>query len=86
MARIYARRVREGRMTIDQVPERWRDEVIALLGDEASSSGGGSEAVPDLTSMTKHDLLLYAQQHGVTVYESWTKDRIVEAIRAAVGA
>ena len=32
MAKIYARRVRNGEMTIDQVPERWRDQVRALLG------------------------------------------------------
>lgn len=51
-------------------------------------TGGAAQAEgsPDLASMTKHDLLLYAQQHGVTVYESWTKDRIIEAIQSALGA
>ena len=34
MAKIYARRIREGIMTIEEVPERWRDAVIALLEEE----------------------------------------------------
>ena len=33
MAKIYARKIREGRMTIDDVPERWRAEVEALLAE-----------------------------------------------------
>lgn len=31
MAKIYARKIRAGEMTIDQVPARWRDEVEKLL-------------------------------------------------------
>ena len=31
MAAIYARWVQAGRMTIEEVPERWRAEVLALL-------------------------------------------------------
>lgn len=31
MAKVYARKIRDGQMTIDQVPERWRAEVEALL-------------------------------------------------------
>lgn len=31
MAKIYARKIREGKITIDDVPERWRTEVEALL-------------------------------------------------------
>lgn len=31
MAVIYARRIREGQMTINDVPARWLDEVQALL-------------------------------------------------------
>ena len=27
MAKIYARKIREGKMTIDDVPERWREQV-----------------------------------------------------------
>ncbi len=82
MAKIYARRIREGRMTIDQVPARWRAEVLAILGGD----GGEPEGMPDLAGMTKAELLSYAQGHGVTAYESWTKDRIIEAIRAALAA
>lgn len=33
MAKIYARKIREGKMTIDNVPERWRTEVEALLAE-----------------------------------------------------
>ena len=31
MAKIYVRRIKEGKMTLDEVPERWRDEVRRLL-------------------------------------------------------
>jgi hypothetical protein len=31
MAKIYYRRILAGEMTIEDVPERWRDEVQALL-------------------------------------------------------
>ena len=34
MAKIYARKIREGKMTIDDVPTRWRAEVEALIRDE----------------------------------------------------
>lgn len=33
MAKIYTRRIREGKMTIDDVPTRWRAEVEALLAE-----------------------------------------------------
>lgn len=33
MAKIYARKIREGKMTIDDVPTRWRAEVEALLAE-----------------------------------------------------
>lgn len=32
MAQIYARWIRAGRLTIEDVPEHWREEVAALLG------------------------------------------------------
>lgn len=32
MAKIYARKIREGKITIDDVPQRWREETLALLG------------------------------------------------------
>ena len=34
MAKIYYRRILAGIMTIDEVPERWRAEVQALLDAE----------------------------------------------------
>lgn len=34
MAKIYVRMIKAGRMTIDQIPERWRAEVEALLAAE----------------------------------------------------
>ena len=34
MAKIYVRMIKAGRMTIDEVPERWRAEVEALLAAE----------------------------------------------------
>ena len=34
MAKIYYRKIKAGQMTIDEVPERWRDAVQALLGQE----------------------------------------------------
>lgn len=33
MAKIYARKIREGQMTIDDVPARWREEVIRILAE-----------------------------------------------------
>lgn len=32
MAKIYAARIRAGKMELRDVPERWRAEVEALLG------------------------------------------------------
>ena len=34
MAKLYAKRIIEGKMTIDDVPERWRSDVEALLEKE----------------------------------------------------
>ena len=31
MAKIYYRKIKSGDMSIDQVPDRWRDAVQALL-------------------------------------------------------
>lgn len=31
MAKIYYRKIKAGDMSIDQVPDRWKDEVLALL-------------------------------------------------------
>ena len=34
MAKIYYRKIKAGQMTINEVPERWREAVQALLGQE----------------------------------------------------
>lgn len=34
MAKIYVRWINAGRMTINDVPERWREAVAALLEEE----------------------------------------------------
>ena len=33
MVAIYVRWIREGRMTLEDVPARWREEVRAALGE-----------------------------------------------------
>jgi len=33
MAKIYVRKIKAGQMTIDDVPERWREEVEKMLND-----------------------------------------------------
>ena len=34
MAKFYKIRIEMGKMTIDQVPERWREEVRKLIEEE----------------------------------------------------
>ena len=36
MAKIYARWISDGKMTLSDVPERWRDAVKALVGGEGA--------------------------------------------------
>ena len=33
MAKIYARKIKAGQMTIEDVPAKWRQEVEALLAE-----------------------------------------------------
>ena len=33
MVNIYVRWIKAGRMTIEQVPEHWREDVAAALGE-----------------------------------------------------
>lgn len=33
MAKLYAKRIKAGQMTIDDVPARWREEVERLLNE-----------------------------------------------------
>ena len=37
MAKIYARRIKAGLMTIEDVPARWREQVEQLLEEEEST-------------------------------------------------
>ena len=34
MAKIYYRKIKDGQMTLDEVPRRWRAEVEAMLEDD----------------------------------------------------
>lgn len=34
MAKLYAMRIRQGKMALDDVPERWREEVRKILEGE----------------------------------------------------
>lgn len=34
MAKLYAMRIRQGKMTLEDVPERWREEVRKILEGE----------------------------------------------------
>ena len=42
MAKIYYNRIKSGIMTIQEVPQRWREAVQALL--DADEGGGADEA------------------------------------------
>lgn len=48
MAEVYANLIRRGRKTIEQVPERLREEVKAILphceGQEDPRSGSGADS------------------------------------------
>lgn len=35
MAKIYYYQIKEGKMTIDQVPERWREATQVLINESA---------------------------------------------------
>lgn len=34
MAKIYAQRIKDGKMTINDVPARWREDVKALMKED----------------------------------------------------
>ena len=34
MAKLYVKRIKAGKMTIEDVPEHWRDEVRRMLEEE----------------------------------------------------
>lgn len=33
MAKVYARMIKNGKMTLERVPEKWRGQVWKLLGE-----------------------------------------------------
>ena len=34
MVNFYVRRIKQGKMTLEEVPEKWREAVREALGDE----------------------------------------------------
>ena len=50
MAKIYYYRIKDGKMAIDQVPERWREATQALL--DADNATGVSTDTATATSAT----------------------------------
>ena len=34
MTKIFVRLIKDGRLTLEQVPQRWREQVAALIGGE----------------------------------------------------
>ncbi len=37
MVDLYVRRIQKGKMTLEEVPEFWRDKVAAKLAEEGSA-------------------------------------------------
>jgi len=60
------------------------EELEALIDAyySAQEEADATEELPDLSTMTKAELIDYANEHGVEVSESWTKAEIIEAINA----
>ena len=56
--------------------------VNAEPAQESTDADSEQESKP-LEGMTKAELLAYAQERGIEVYESWTKAEIIAAIEAA---
>lgn len=55
----------------------------AQVSTEPESEPSAEPEQPDLSIMTKDELLDYAANIGVEVYQSWTKAEIIAAIEAA---
>lgn len=34
MVKFYVNRIRQGKMTIEEVPEKWREEVREIIGND----------------------------------------------------
>ena len=63
-------------------PAQESTEAESTSESASESSESASESKP-LEDMTKAELLAYAQERGVEVFESWTKAEIIAAIEAA---
>ena len=63
-------------------PAQGSTEAESASESASESSESASESKP-LEDMTKAELLAYAEERGVEVYESWTKAEIIAAIEAA---
>ena len=80
----------------DYISDAQVDEIAAAMPEEpveAEEPEPEAEHAPaeeseelalDFASMTKHDLFEWAEARGVTVYESWTKAEMIDAIEAAL--
>lgn len=49
IAKLYAEKVKNGEKTIEEVPERWREEVRKILDTKSSSSPEESESTNENT-------------------------------------
>ena len=58
------------------------EELEALIDAYYSAQEAEEEEMPDLSTMTKAELIDYANEHGIEVSESWTKAEIIDAINA----
>lgn len=97
MAKIYYYRIKDGKMTIDQVPERWREATQALLdADKATevsedtataetTTAASAGTVSILDSMTVTQLKEYAATNNIDISGLTLKADILAAIKAAVG-
>lgn len=81
----------------DYITDAQVEEIAAVMPEEVAESpepepepesvdepAPETSTAPDYEAMTKHDLFEWAEAHGITVYESWTKAEIVAAIQAAL--
>lgn len=68
MVNFYVSRILAGKMEIEQVPPRWREQVREALGPKG------------IRDMTKAELLAYCEEHGIQVNGSMTKAEIIALI------
>lgn len=73
--------IQEPSESVDSVDEAEPAQVSTEA--ESTPENAPESAEKALDDMTKAELLAYAQENGVEVYESWTKAEIIAAIEAA---